>query len=155
MLDKPEGLNSTKAVSIVRRIFNAAKAGHAGTLDPLATGVLPIALGEATKTVSRVMDGVKIYEFTVTWGTETTTDDSEGDVTATSLKRCDDEEITALLPEFEGKILQVPPQYSAIKVEGARAYDLARSGENVELAAREVEVYELSITEPIHWPFLS
>ncbi len=145
VLDKPLELTSTRAVGIVRRIFNAQKAGHAGTLDPLATGILPIALGEATKTVSNVMEGGKIYEFTVKWGAETTTDDLEGDVTSTSLKRPTEEEVAELLPIFIGNILQTPPAFSAIKINGKRAYDLARSGEKVEIKAREVNIYDLSI----------
>src|SRR5450755_4529055 len=128
-LDKPRELGSTQAVGRVRRAFNAQKAGHAGTLDPLATGILPIALGEATKTVPYVVDGEKSYRFTVTWGIETDTDDSEGKPTSSSEKRPDAGAIAAILAEFIGDIQQMPPQYSAIKVEGARAYDLARGGE--------------------------
>ena len=125
-LDKPVGMSSAKAVAIVRRVFNAAKAGHGGTLDPLASGVLPIALGEATKTVSYAMNGVKSYAFTVTWGTQTTTDDLEGDVVETSLLRPTQAAITAVIPEFTGNILQAPPAFSAIKIDGKRAYELAR-----------------------------
>lgn len=145
VLDKPIDLNSTKAVSMIRRIFNAQKAGHAGTLDPLATGILPIALGEATKTVGNVMGGGKIYEFTVKWGAETSTDDLEGEVTATSLKRPTEDEVSDVLPIFIGKILQTPPIYSAIKINGQRAYDLARRGEDVEMKSREVNIYDLQI----------
>ncbi len=145
VLDKPLDLTSTKAVAIIRRIFNAKKAGHAGTLDPLATGVLPIALGEATKTVSNVMEGGKIYEFTVKWGAETTTDDLEGDITQTSLKRPTEDEIEDVLPLFVGRILQTPPAFSAIKINGERAYDLARSGENVEIKPREVDIKSLKV----------
>lgn len=145
ILDKPLDLTSTKAVAIIRRIFNARKAGHAGTLDPLATGILPIALGEATKTVNNVMEGGKIYQFTVKWGAETTTDDLEGDVTATSLKRPTKEEVEEILPDYIGTISQTPPIFSAIKVAGERAYDLARSGEKVELKAREVIIHDLNI----------
>ena len=133
-------MTSTQAVGAVRRLFNAQKAGHGGTLDPLATGLLPIALGEATKTVPFIMDSTKTYRFTVEWGAETTTDDGEGEVTETSDTRPDEAAILALLPEFTGLISQVPPQFSALKVDGARAYDLARDGEEVELAAREIEI---------------
>jgi len=125
-LDKPKGVSSAKAVAIVRRVFDAAKAGHGGTLDPLASGILPIALGEATKTVSFAMGRPKSYEFTLAWGAETSTDDAEGTVTRQSDKRPGDAEIDAALPEFVGKIDQVPPIYSAIKVDGRRAYDVAR-----------------------------
>ncbi len=149
VLDKPLDLTSTKAVGIVRRIFNAQKAGHAGTLDPLATGILPIALGEATKTVNYVMEGGKEYEFTVKWGSETSTDDLEGEVTSTSLKRPSLEEVEEVLPLFLGTILQTPPAYSAIKINGKRAYDLARSGEEVEIASREVRIDDLLIKSHI------
>ena len=125
-LDKPKGVSSAKAVAIVRRVFNAAKAGHGGTLDPLASGILPIALGEATKTVSFVIGRVKSYEFTLAWGAETSTDDAEGEVTLQSEKRPFDKEIDAALLGFVGEIDQVPPIYSAIKVGGRRAYELAR-----------------------------
>lgn len=140
VLDKPLGMTSTTAVAAVRRIFKAKKAGHAGTLDPLASGVLPIALGEATKTVPFVQDGRKIYRFTVRFGIETDTDDAEGKETAQSEKRPSREEILALLPAFTGTILQMPPQFSALKVGGERAYDLARDGETVQLAPREIEI---------------
>ena len=125
-LDKPVGMSSAKAVAIVRRVFNAAKAGHGGTLDPLASGVLPIALGEATKTVSYAMDGAKSYAFTVTWGTQTTTEDLEGDVVETSPLRPTQAAIATVIPEFTGNILQAPPAFSAIKIDGKRAYELAR-----------------------------
>ena len=138
ILDKPQGLNSTKAVSRVKHLFNAQKAGHAGTLDPLATGVLPIALGEATKTVPFVMDGSKAYRFTIVWGAETDTDDSDGTVTETSDKRPSRAEIEDVLPRFTGTISQTPPRYSALKVDGARAYDLARENEEFELQPRDV-----------------
>ena len=147
VLDKPVGLGSTKAVSIVRRLFNAQKAGHAGTLDPLASGMLPIALGEATKTVSYVMGGFKTYQFTVRWGEERDTDDAEGDIVATSDHRPDRDDIQSILGDFTGVIEQVPPQYSAIKVDGERAYDIARDGEQVELAAREVEIDDLRLID--------
>src|ERR1700743_3705700 len=123
ILDKPVGMTSTQGVAVVKRIFNAKKAGHAGTLDPLASGMLPIALGDATKTVPYVMDGRKIYEFTVTWGEERSTDDLEGEVTQSSDKRPAEEAIRALLPKYTGIIEQVPPQFSAIKIAGERAYD--------------------------------
>ena len=147
VLDKPVGMTSTQAVGKVRWLFGAAKAGHAGTLDPLASGLLPIALGEATKTVSYVMDGRKIYRFAVRWGAETDTDDAEGEIVATSDIRPEAAAIGAILPEFTGTVMQVPPTYSAIKVDGERAYDLARDGEAVELAARPVEIHRLDLVE--------
>lgn len=147
ILDKPVGMTSTHAVAVVKRVFRAKKAGHAGTLDPLASGCLPIALGEATKTVPYVMDGKKAYRFTVTWGTETTTDDTEGTATQTSDKRPARAEVEALLPRFTGAVMQVPPKFSAIKIDGERAYDLARDGEEVELEAREVIIDSLEIVE--------
>ncbi|HEY0218553.1 MAG TPA: tRNA pseudouridine(55) synthase TruB, partial [Afipia sp.] len=125
ILDKPIGMTSTHAVAVLKRLFNAKRVGHAGTLDPLASGGLPIALGEATKTVPFVMDGRKRYRFTVSWGAERDTDDTEGRVTATSDARPSVEAIRALLPQFTGTIAQTPPQYSAIKIAGERAYDLA------------------------------
>ncbi|MFC0284509.1 tRNA pseudouridine(55) synthase TruB [Camelimonas abortus] len=145
ILDKPVGMTSTHAVAVVKRLFRARKAGHAGTLDPLASGVLPIALGEATKTVPYVMDGRKAYAFTVKWGEETNTDDGEGHVTASSPARPGDDEIVALLPRFTGSILQVPPKFSAIKIDGERAYDRARDGEDVELQPRVVTIDELRL----------
>ncbi len=147
VLDKPVGVTSTNAVARVKRMFEAAKAGHAGTLDPLASGILPIALGEATKTVPYVVDGLKSYRFTVRWGEETETDDNEGEVTQRSDKRPSLSDIERLLPDFTGEIEQVPPRYSAIKVEGARAYDLAREGNEFQLAARLVQVNQLTIQE--------
>jgi tRNA pseudouridine55 synthase len=140
-LDKPSGLGSTPAVGRVRRAFNAQKAGHAGTLDPLADGVLPIALGEATKTVAFLMEADKAYRFTVRWGSETATLDEEGAVIATSDVRPSPDAVAQALAGFEGEIDQVPPAFSAIKVDGARAYDLAREGVAVELAARKVTVH--------------
>jgi tRNA pseudouridine55 synthase len=140
LLDKPQGLTSTRAVSRVRRAFNARKAGHAGTLDPLASGLLPIALGEATKTVPFLMDGAKTYRFTVRWGVETDTCDAEGTTTATSETRPEEADIAAALGTFTGEIMQAPPAYSAIKVDGERAYDLARAGEAVELEPRPVRI---------------
>ncbi|WP_430437529.1 tRNA pseudouridine(55) synthase TruB [Oceanibaculum nanhaiense] len=145
VLDKPEGLNSTRAVSIVRRLFDAAKAGHAGTLDPLATGVLPIALGEATKTVPFVMDGRKAYRFTVRWGEARTTDDREGEVSDTSDVRPAEADILAVLPRFLGEIEQVPPRYSAIKIDGERAYDLARANVPIEMKSRIVTLTRLDL----------
>ncbi len=145
ILDKPQGLTSTQAVSRVKRLFNAKKAGHAGTLDPLATGILPIAFGEATKTVPFVQDGKKAYRFTVQWGIETDSDDSEGKITHTSEARPDTDSILVALPQFTGAIMQVPPSFSAIKIGGERAYDLARDGETVELAAREVVIDALEL----------
>ncbi|MCC7305157.1 MAG: tRNA pseudouridine(55) synthase TruB [Alphaproteobacteria bacterium] len=144
-LDKPAGMTSTQAVGKVRRLFNARKVGHAGTLDPLATGVLPIALGEATKTIPFVQDSLKVYSFTVTWGEQRDTDDAEGKVIATSDKRPSQSEIEALLPRYTGEITQIPPKFSAIKVDGQRAYDLARDGEEVELKARKVFIKEIKI----------
>ena len=145
VLDKPEEMTSTQAVSAVRRIFNAQKAGHSGTLDPLASGVLPIALGEATKTVPWLMEAEKIYIFTIKWGASTDTQDREGKVTATSDVRPSPEAIAKALEAFVGEIEQVPPQFSAVKVEGERAYDLARAGESVELQPRHVVVHEAAV----------
>ncbi|GGE49684.1 tRNA pseudouridine synthase B [Marinicauda pacifica] len=144
-LDKPLDMTSTQAVSAVRRIFDAKKAGHAGTLDPLASGVLPIALGEATKTVPFAQEAGKVYRFTVRWGEETTTFDAEGEVVRDSPVRPDEEALRAALPAFTGTIEQIPPAYSAIKVDGERAYDLARAGETVELQAREIEISHLHL----------
>ncbi|MDD3836416.1 MAG: tRNA pseudouridine(55) synthase TruB [Phenylobacterium sp.] len=146
-LDKPYDLTSTHAVSRVRRIFNAQKAGHAGTLDPLATGILPIALGEATKTVPFLVDADKSYRFTLAWGATTTTLDREGAVVATSDVRPTREQVEAALPRFIGEIDQVPPAFSAVKVEGERTYDLARAGEAVELSARKVQIHDLQIVD--------
>jgi len=147
VLDKPVGMTSTHAVSVIKRLFTARRAGHAGTLDPLASGCLPVALGEATKTVPFVMDGRKLYRFTIRWGEERDTDDAEGRVTASSAERPTPEAIRAQLPAFIGTIQQVPPRFSAIKIEGERAYDLAREGATVELAARPVEIARLELTE--------
>lgn len=147
VLDKPHGMGSTDAVSKIKWLYGAEKAGHAGTLDPLASGMLPIALGEATKTVPYVQDGAKIYRFTVTWGQERTTDDLEGEVTKTSDLRPDEASIRALLPNYTGLIMQTPPQFSAIKIAGERAYDLARGGEAVEIPAREVEIGRFDLIE--------
>jgi tRNA pseudouridine55 synthase len=147
VVDKPQGVTSTQVVSKVRRVFNAQKAGHAGTLDPMATGVLAIALGEATKTVPYAMDAEKTYRFTAQWGEARDTDDAEGAVTATSDKRPSRAEIEAAIPKFVGLVIQTPPDYSAIKVDGARAYDLAREGEVVELDARQVLIHSVSLVE--------
>ncbi len=140
-------MNSTPVVGKVRRAFNAQKAGHGGTLDPLASGLLPIALGEATKTVNFVMEGMKAYDFTVRWGEATDSDDSDGQIIATSDQRPSQAAITAALPQFEGEIWQRPPAFSAIKVDGQRAYDLARSGEAVKLAERQVWIDSLELLE--------
>lgn len=142
-LDKPPGMTSTQAVNVVKRMFQARKAGHAGTLDPLATGVLPIAFGEATKTINFAVDSDKSYRFIVRWGEETTTDDSEGEIVERSDRLPLLNEIEAALQNFIGEIEQVPPRFSAIKVGGQRAYDLAREGAEVELAARMVMVHDL------------
>jgi len=147
VLDKPAGMTSTQAVGAVRRIFDAAKAGHGGTLDPLATGLLPIALGEATKTVPYVMAGMKTYRFTLRFGEARSTDDAEGEVVATSAARPSDAEIRAALPAFVGRIRQRPPSFSALKVGGQRAYDLARAGEAVELAPREILIERFELIE--------
>lgn len=146
IVDKPAGLTSTAVVNKVRWAFEAKKAGHAGTLDPAATGLLAVALGEATKTIPYITDALKCYAFTVRFGQATTTDDAEGEVIATSDARPTDAEIKAALGAFVGDIMQVPPQFSAVKVDGARAYDLAREGEAMELAARPLWVEELVMT---------
>ena len=153
VLDKPVGMTSTHAVSVVKRLFRAKRCGHAGTLDPLASGALPIALGEATKTVPFVMDGRKLYRFTIRWGEERDTDDAEGRTVSMSKERPSPEAVRALLPSYTGLIQQIPPRYSAIKIEGERAYDLARDGEQVELAPRPVEISRLelvNIPDPDH-----
>jgi tRNA pseudouridine55 synthase len=147
VLDKPLGMGSTEAVSKIKWLYGAEKAGHAGTLDPLASGMLPIALGEATKTVPYVQDGAKVYRFTVSWGEERSTDDLEGEVTKSSLERPDEQAIRALLPKYTGVIMQTPPQFSAIKIAGERAYDLAREGEAVDIPAREVEIGRFDLVE--------
>jgi tRNA pseudouridine55 synthase len=165
VLDKPLGLTSTQALGKVRWLFNAEKAGHGGTLDPLASGLLPIAFGEATKTIQWAMDGRKTYRFTVQWGAETSTDDLEGEIVSTSNYFAKGSEnnvlpqpskfaalqhkLEALLPQFHGAVQQQPPAFSAIKVDGERAYDLARAGETVELASRTVEIHALRIVD---WP---
>lgn len=145
ILDKPWDFGSTEAVSKIKWLFKADKAGHAGTLDPLASGMLPIALGDATKTVPYVMDGRKVYEFTVAWGEERNTDDLEGTVTALSELRPDSAAIEALLPDYTGVIEQVPPAFSAVKIAGERAYDMARDGEVVVIPPREVEIHRITL----------
>lgn len=147
VLDKPRGMTSTHAVNVVKRLFDARKAGHAGTLDPLATGVLPIAFGEATKTMNYAVDSHKGYAFAVRWGRETTTDDAEGEVVETATARPTVADIETVLPQFIGEISQVPPRFSAIKIDGQRAYDLARDGQEVEIAARVVNVDDLRLTD--------
>src|SRR5271157_3228729 len=142
-LDKPVGVSSTQAVGRLKFLFNAKKAGHAGTLDPLASGVLPVAFGEATKTVPVVQDGAKAYRFRVRWGEESATDDGEGEIVARSERRPAPAEIEGLLSCFVGLIQQTPPTYSAIKIDGARAYDRARSGESFEIASRPITVHRL------------
>ena len=146
-LDKPVGVTSTQAVAQLKRLFNAKKVGHAGTLDPLASGVLPVAFGEATKTVPVVQDGAKAYQFVVRWGEETDTDDAEGKIVARSEARPSREQIEAALPGFVGLITQTPPTYSAIRIAGERAYDLARGGESFEIASREIVVHRLTLVE--------
>ena len=150
VLDKPVGLGSTQAVGAVKRVLRQgghgkAKVGHGGTLDPLASGVLPIALGEATKLAGRMLDASKEYAFTVRFGAETDTLDLEGRVIAESPVRPTQDEIAAVLPRFTGAIAQVPPAYSAIRVDGERAYDRARAGEEVALAARQVTIHALTL----------
>lgn len=145
-LDKPIGLTSTQAIGRIRLILNPAKIGHAGTLDPLATGVLPIAMGEATKTIPYIQDALKTYLFTVTWGEQRTTDDAEGEVMETSDNRPSQKDIEAALPAYIGDIEQTPPQFSAIKIDGQRAYDLARGGSDVEIKARKVFIESIEIT---------
>jgi len=151
ILDKPVGLGSTQAVSAVKRAlrtggYGKAKVGHGGTLDPLASGVLPIALGEATKITGRMLDADKAYDFTIRFGEETDTLDAEGQVIATSDVRPSVADVEAVLPRFRGPIAQVPPAYSALKVDGQRAYDLARAGEQVELASRDVVIHSLALS---------
>jgi tRNA pseudouridine55 synthase len=147
IIDKPAGMTSTQVVNRIKRLTDAAKAGHGGTLDPLATGVLPIALGEATKTVMYVMDAPKRYRFTVRFGASTTTDDSEGQLLETSDERPSDAEIEAALPAFTGTIMQRPPDFAAVKIAGERAYDIARRGDVVDLPEREVRFDEIVLVE--------
>ena len=146
-LDKPFELGSTEAVSRIRRLFNAQKAGHAGTLDPLASGILPIALGEATKTVPFMMEAQKVYRFTINWGVSTDSVDREGEIIGRSDVRPTVEQVRAALPAFVGEIDQTPPRFSAIKVDGARAYDLARDGVKFELQARRVTIHSAEVTD--------
>ena len=147
VIDKAPDMTSTQVVAEVKRLTEAQKVGHGGTLDPLATGVLPIAMGEATKTVAYVMDAPKAYAFTLRFGEARDTDDAAGEVVAVSDLRPSDDEIRAALPSFIGLIQQVPPQYAAVKVQGERAYDIARRGETVELAAREIRIDRLDLVE--------
>jgi len=145
VLDKPEGIGSTECVAKIKWLYKAQKAGHAGTLDPLASGMLPIALGEATKTVPYVMDGRKTYRFTVAWGSETTTDDLEGEVVQTADTRPTETQIREAMANYVGEIEQVPPAFSAVKINGERAYKLARAGEDVEIEPRAVIVHRLDL----------
>ena len=146
-LHKPVGITSTQAVGKIRRALNAQKVGHGGTLDPLASGVLPIALGEATKTVNFIQDAIKTYNFTVTWGEQRSTDDAEGDVIQSSDKRPTRKEIESILSNFIGDIEQTPPQFSAVKIDGERAYDIARDGEHADIQSRTVYIESLGILE--------
>ena len=149
IIDKPQGMTSTQVVGAVRRATSAAKLGHGGTLDPMATGILPIALGEATKTVNYAMEGAKSYQFTVKWGEETNSADAEGDVTAVSDARPTEEAIRQALSQFVGDIEQIPPIFSAIKINGKRAYDLARKGEEVEIKPRAVRIDRLQLMKVV------
>lgn len=156
VVDKPVGLTSTQVVGRVRRLLQPRKVGHGGTLDPLATGLLPIALGEATKTVPYVMDAPKTYIFTLQWGVATATDDAEGEVIETASERPGAAEIRAVLPRFIGEIAQVPPLFSAIKVQGRRAYDLARSAQDFALSARVIRIFDIALEacdDPDHATF--
>ncbi|MFP4312772.1 MAG: tRNA pseudouridine(55) synthase TruB [Alphaproteobacteria bacterium] len=155
-LDKPQGLTSTQGIGRIRRVLSPEKIGHAGTLDPLATGILPIAMGDATKIIPFVQDADKTYSFTVKWGEATDSDDSEGEVIKTSDRRPTHDEIKAVLPAFIGEIEQIPPKYSAIKINGERAYDLARAGKDVEIKSRIVSIYSLELlsAEPNQASFL-
>ncbi|WP_313445816.1 tRNA pseudouridine(55) synthase TruB [Brevundimonas sp.] len=146
-LDKPFEMGSTEAVSRIRRLFNAQKAGHAGTLDPLASGILPIALGEATKTVPMMMEAQKVYRFTINWGVSTDSVDREGEIIGRSDVRPTVDQVKAALPAFVGEIDQTPPRFSAIKVDGARAYDLARDGVEFELQARRVTIHSAEVSD--------
>lgn len=150
VLDKPYDVSSTEAVGKARWLLRAKKGGHAGTLDPLATGILPIALGEATKTVPHVQDGIKVYRFEIVWGAATATDDAEGEIVATSGHRPDEAAVRAALPAFLGTTTQIPPAYSAIKIDGARAYDRARAGQEFAMPPREITIerFELEAHGP-------
>ncbi|MDX1738731.1 MAG: tRNA pseudouridine(55) synthase TruB, partial [Alphaproteobacteria bacterium] len=145
IIDKSAGIGSTPIVGKARRFLNAQKAGHGGTLDPFATGLLPLAFGEATKTVSYVMHGIKTYQFTLRFGELTDTLDLEGEVIATSNVRPSEENILEAIPEFIGDLMQIPPKYSALKIDGQRAYDLARAGEDVEMKPRPAYVQDLKL----------
>ena len=147
VLDKPEGIGSTECVSKMKWLYKAAKAGHAGTLDPLASGMLPIALGEATKTVPYIMDGRKTYRFTVSWGAETSTDDLEGEVVSSSDERPSEADIREVMENYLGEIEQIPPAFSAVKINGERAYKLARAGEEVEIEPRAVTIHRFDLLE--------
>jgi len=147
VFDKPQFITSTHALNKVKRLYDAAKAGHAGTLDPLATGILPIAFGEATKTIPYIVDGAKQYRFVVRWGIETNTDDAEGEPVRESAERPDRNAIEAVLSEFRGEIMQAPPRFSAIKIAGERAYDRARDGESFEIEERPVEIHSLEVVD--------
>jgi tRNA pseudouridine55 synthase len=145
IIDKPSGITSTGVVNRVKRLLDAKKAGHGGTLDPLATGLLPIAFGEATKTVSYVMEGTKTYRFTLRWGIETDSDDAEGDPIETNDFRPDLDAVEAVLSQFTGRIEQVPPKFSAIKINGVRAYDLARAAKDVPVTSRIIEIHDIRV----------
>lgn len=147
-VNKPLGVTSTQAVGKIRYALKAQKVGHGGTLDPLATGILPIALGEATKTVNYIQDAIKTYNFTVTWGEQRTTDDGEGEILETSDKRPTLDEIEAILPQFIGDIEQTPPQFSAVKIGGERAYDIARDGDYANIKSRKVHIENISVCHP-------
>jgi tRNA pseudouridine55 synthase len=147
IVDKVAGITSTSVVNKAKWLFQAKKAGHAGTLDPDATGLLAIAFGEATKTIPYIMDGLKTYRFVVTLGVATTTDDAEGDIIASSETRPSDDDIRAALPDFTGHITQTPPKFSAVKIDGERAYVAARRGDDIELAARDLFVNRLEFVE--------
>ena len=151
-VEKPIGMSSAACVAAIRKVTNANKAGHAGTLDPLASGVLPVALGEATKTVSILQDGRKRYRFTIRWGEQRTTDDAEGEIVATSDRRPDKAAIEAALADFTGTISQVPPAFSAVKVGGERAYALARDGVAISLEPRQVEIHNLRFLGALDQP---
>lgn len=146
-INKPVGVGSTEAVTIIKRALRPLKIGHGGTLDPLASGVLPIALGEATKTIPYCQDAIKKYEFVIKWGQRRTTDDAEGETLETSDVRPDQEQIEGILDRFIGEISQIPPQYSAIKIDGKRAYDIARAGEIAEIKPRNVYIEDLRLTQ--------
>lgn len=149
VLDKPLGLSSMQATARVKRILSTRKAGHAGTLDPLASGILPIALGEATKTINYMVDIEKTYEFTIRWGQQTSTDDAEGEIVEESTHHPTEADIQKVLPDFTGTITQVPPAYSAVKINGQRAYKLARAGQDVAMRERSVEIYSLELLKVI------